>query len=315
LILLIPLIVASKSKPFVLSLLRSPLKSFFAFLSLALIILVEIGVPRLIIPNFPTVTLPLLAHILSFPLVLTCGSLVGPIGFTSSTLSLGLAAVVSINVIPIKFGLARIDDPKFISDAVGQLFRLQWFLTILVGSSLVFIVIQEEKAQAYLELEKANRQKSAFMAFLCHELRNPLHAILNVSSFLKENQQLNEEQVQLCDAICASSSYMSDLINDVLDTAKFEAGKVSLEVMPVRFRSLVDQIALPLKENLRTKSIVFKLELDQTMPDYLEIDPTRVKQILSNLLSNAVKFTPKGEGRQYCQLQSQSRQTPEFFPN
>jgi CheY-like chemotaxis protein len=125
------------------------------------------------------------------------------------------------------------------------------------------------------------------------ELRNPLHAILNVSTFLREHPQLKPEQLQLCDAICASSYYMSDLINDVLDTAKFEAGKVSLEVLPVNFNDMVQQLVLPIRENLKTKSIGFKVDIDNQIPELLDLDPTRFKQVLSNLLSNAVKFTPK----------------------
>jgi signal transduction histidine kinase len=86
---------------------------------------------------------------------------------------------------------------------------------------------------------------------------------------------------------------MSDLINDVLDTAKFEAGKVSLECLPVKIVDMLNMLILPIRENLKTKQIGFRTEISEDIPEMLEMDPTRIKQILSNLLSNAVKFTPK----------------------
>jgi hypothetical protein len=148
------------------SVLRTPLKAFLAFFCVLLITMLEVGIPRLNISEFSEDTLPFLAYILSFPVVLTCGALSGPVGFTTSTLCLGVFAVISITIVPL-----RPTDPEtldyFLTEAASKLFRLQWFLTVLVGSSLVFIVIQEEKSIAYTELEKANCQKSAFMAFLC----------------------------------------------------------------------------------------------------------------------------------------------------
>jgi hypothetical protein len=169
LILMIPFAITLQSPTQVWrNLSRYPARSVLALLSLLLIIALELGIPRLSIPEFSEDTLPFLAYILSFPAVLTCGALAGPIGFTTSTLCLGVFAVISITVLP-RRPTDPIDLDTFLSDAASQLFRLQWFLTVLVGSSLVFIVIQEEKAVAYRELEKANKQKSAFMAFLCRE--------------------------------------------------------------------------------------------------------------------------------------------------
>ncbi|KAJ3417349.1 hypothetical protein HDV05_004814 [Chytridiales sp. JEL 0842] len=274
-----------------LQLLRWFVSDALALICVAFIAAIEIGLPYTYIPEFSADSLPLLGYILSFPMVLACGSLVGPIGFTASTLCLGVFAAISIAIMPTRpTDEAELD--RFLTDANHQLLRLQWFLTVLVGSSLVFMIIQGGKMTAYRELEKGNRQKSAFMAFLCHELRNPLHAILNVASFLKENA-INAEQLQLCDAICASSSYMSDLINDVLDTSKLEAGKVHLEALPVCFAEIVQQLVVPIREGLKSRSIGFELEVDSNIPPMLLMDPTRVKQVLSNLLSNAVKFTPR----------------------
>ncbi|KAI8620388.1 histidine kinase-like ATPase [Chytriomyces sp. MP71] len=136
-------------------------------------------------------------------------------------------------------------------------------------------------------------QKTSFMAFLCHELRNPLHALVNVSSLVRESLTLTHEQNELFDAIEASASYMSELINDVLDTSKFEAGKMKLEYLPVDFKKLVQVVTLPLRESLRARNVDFTCIVDN-IPAIISIDPTRIKQVIVNLLSNAVKFTSNG---------------------
>ncbi|KAJ3405647.1 hypothetical protein HDV05_006484, partial [Chytridiales sp. JEL 0842] len=206
----------------------------------------------------------------------------------------------------------------FLNTTAAKLFRLQWFLTVLVVTSLVFIVMQEQKEKAYLELEMASKEKTAFMAFLCHELRNPLHAIMNVGAFLKEEcakrqsspedpdyiisgDEVEHEPMQMCDAICESSRYMADLINDVLDTSKFEAGKVDLDYKPCNLPQVLNSIVLSVREHLRVKGVEFNVDAQfeseegfQTLPKVVEMDGTRFKQVLSNLLSNAVKFTPEG---------------------
>ncbi|KAJ3412476.1 hypothetical protein HDV05_000678 [Chytridiales sp. JEL 0842] len=291
---------------------RAPCTFAIAVLCPLLIILIEVLVSATTTANTGD-PLPFLSYFLSFPLVAWCGVLAGPIGFTFATLCLGIAAVIAIIVLP-----TRPQDPAllgaFLNIAAAKIERLQWFLIIVVITSLLFIVMQEQKERAYQDLETANHQKSTFMAFLCHELRNPLHAIINVGSFLAEEcvarqkatdgrgVTIEQDEVGMCNAICESSRYMADLINDVLDTAKFEAGKVRLDHQLCDLPQVINSIVSPVKEHLRIKGVNFsmdaQLELREGghggLPPLVEMDGTRFRQVLSNLMSNAVKFTPEG---------------------
>ncbi|KAJ3412480.1 hypothetical protein HDV05_000682 [Chytridiales sp. JEL 0842] len=282
----------------------SPWKFTFAIICPLFIIINELLIPNVFFPSIDN--LPFVSYFLSFPVILGCGVVAGPVGYTFSTLCLGICAFLYIVIIPLR--PQELDT--FLDISAARVSRLQLFLIIVVISSLVFIVMQEQKERAYRELERASREKSAFMAFLCHELRNPLHAIMNVGSFLKEQseerrksmegfEQINnvsetaEDEAGMCDAICESSRYMADLINDVLDTSKFEAGKVELEHKPCNLSQIVSSVVLPVREHLRVKGVEFSLD-SAKMPRLVEMDSTRFKQVLSNLLSNAVKFTPEG---------------------
>ncbi|KAJ3412478.1 hypothetical protein HDV05_000680 [Chytridiales sp. JEL 0842] len=296
----------------------SPWKFSLAILCPLLLILIELAIPSFEISDNSGDALPFISYLISFPIILCCGVVAGPVGFTFSTLCLGVSAVISIIVLPKRPQDPTLIDP-FLDNAANKLFRLQWFLIIAVISSLVFIVMQEQKERAYRDLERANAEKSAFMSFLCHELRNPLHAIMNVGAFLKEETDVrrksfeeanclksghvtDDDGVGMCDAICESSRYMADLINDVLDTSKFEAGKVQLEHKPCNLSSILSSVVLPVREHLRVKGVDFKMDAQFEgkergsggLPNLVEIDSTRFKQVLSNLLSNAVKFTPEG---------------------
>ncbi|KAI8834095.1 hypothetical protein BC829DRAFT_419712 [Chytridium lagenaria] len=123
-------------------------------------------------------------------------------------------------------------------------------------SSLSLMVIDKARQEALADALKANNQKSAFMAFLCHELRNPLHAILNINVFLKETP-LSPDQRQLLQAMSIASTYMSQIINDVLDTSKFEAGNVTFAREPVDVGGIFRQVALQTREDLRTRHVTF----------------------------------------------------------
>ncbi|KAJ3412479.1 hypothetical protein HDV05_000681 [Chytridiales sp. JEL 0842] len=291
---------------------QSPFKFTIAILCPITIMLCELYIPKPLVPNGGD-QLPFLSYIIQLPVILCCGVIAGPVGFTFCTLCLGVTAYISFGV------LNRSQDldeyPKL---AAANLFRLQGVLLAVVISSLILIVTQEQKERALQELERANNEKSAFMAFLCHELRNPLHAIMNIGSFLKEQNEkrekgmdgadeiksdegLDEDEAGMFDAVCESSRYMVDLINDVLDTSKFAAGKVQLEHQPCNLSHILESVVLPVREHLKVKGVDFKMDAEFEckegeieLPKLVEMDGTRFKQVLINLLSNAVKFTPEG---------------------
>ncbi|MFH2140448.1 MAG: ATP-binding protein [Pseudomonadota bacterium] len=142
--------------------------------------------------------------------------------------------------------------------------------------------------------ETANKAKSIFLANMSHELRTPLNAILGFSSLMLKDSGRRAEQRSNLEIINRSGNHLLTLINDVLDMAKIEAGKVQLEVMPFDLGSMVRDVTDMM--SLRAESKGLKLLLDQSssFPRFIHGDEARLRQILINLLSNAVKFTEQG---------------------
>ncbi len=151
----------------------------------------------------------------------------------------------------------------------------------------------DELAQANLSLYESNRLKSDFLATMSHELRTPLNSILGFSDVLLGGDRLDEKQHRWVGNIKTSGSQLLDLINDILDLAKIEAGKMEVHVSEFSIHDACEgQIAMfrPLAEK---KNIDLRTEIDAKIP-LLRQDVGKLQQIISNLLSNAVKFTPEG---------------------
>ena len=150
-----------------------------------------------------------------------------------------------------------------------------------------------EQAQLNLKLHEMNQIKSDFMASMSHELRTPLNSIIGFSELLENAQGLNEKQQRFASNIRKSGRLLLDLINDILDLAKLEAGK--MEVNPSDFK--IDQLVAELCEMLNQLATRKNLQLNYDVPANwppLNQDRGKVGQILTNLLSNAIKFTPEG---------------------
>ena len=151
-----------------------------------------------------------------------------------------------------------------------------------------------ELAAANAELARAARLKDEFLASMSHELRTPLNGILTMSESLQEQVygSLNAGQGRAIRDIEECGRHLLALINDILDVAKIEAGKIELETHPVAVESLCQSSLRMIKDVAHKKKIGVSLAVDETVP-VLIADRRRVKQILVNLLSNAVKFTPE----------------------
>ena len=152
----------------------------------------------------------------------------------------------------------------------------------------------EELRFARDEAEAANKAKSVFLANMSHELRTPLNAILGFSQLMREESGLNPAQHDNLDIINRSGEHLLRLINDVLEIAKIEAGKLQLETAGFDLHSLVREVADMMRLRAQQKGLQLQLDQSSAVPRYIKGDEARLRQILVNLVSNAVKFTDRG---------------------
>jgi len=144
------------------------------------------------------------------------------------------------------------------------------------------------------EIERADRLKSEFLASMSHELRTPLHTIIGFSELLAEQLEgpLNEKQRRFVNHIHQDSIHLLELINDVLDLSKIEAGRLELRPDVFDAATAIEEVLNSVRPQGLAKSLA--IEADVSVPEAVCADRVRFKQILYNLLSNAVKFTPAG---------------------
>ncbi|MBP1719612.1 MAG: two component system sensor histidine kinase [Deltaproteobacteria bacterium] len=143
--------------------------------------------------------------------------------------------------------------------------------------------------------EASSAAKSAFLANMSHELRTPLNAIIGFSGLLADEQpgELNETQKEYTQYVLQSGQHLLSLIDDILDLAKVEAGKLQLEVGEVFLPALLQNSFTMIKEKSMKRGIRLQMEIDG-IPERIRGEERKLKQVLYNLLSNAVKFTPDG---------------------
>jgi signal transduction histidine kinase/ActR/RegA family two-component response regulator len=155
-------------------------------------------------------------------------------------------------------------------------------------------LFRELKEQS-LELELASQHKSEFLASMSHELRTPLNAVLGFSEVLLERMfgDLNERQEEYLHDIHSSGRHLLELLNEILDLSKIEAGKMALEYSSIDVRSVLDDTAAMLRERAATQGVELSLDVADDI-DVVHSDVLRLKQILLNLMTNAVKFTGAG---------------------
>jgi PAS domain S-box-containing protein len=142
--------------------------------------------------------------------------------------------------------------------------------------------------------EAANKAKSVFLTNMSHELRTPLNAILGFSSLMGKDVQLQARHQQSLDIINRSGEHLLNLINDVLDMAKIEAGRVQLEEAPFDFDALVREVTDMMSLRANERGLQLIIDQSSECPLYLLGDESRLRQILVNLIGNAVKFTLEG---------------------
>ena len=161
----------------------------------------------------------------------------------------------------------------------------------------------DELAQANLALYESNRLKSDFLATMSHELRTPLNSILGFSEVLLTGQSMNDKQQRWVGNIRTSGERLLNLINDILDLAKIEAGKMQVRLEEFSLPEACEGLFNMFRPDAEKKNIDLRSQIDPNLP-VLRQDAGKLQQILSNLLSNAIKFTPEG-GRVLLKAEAQ----------
>lgn len=152
-------------------------------------------------------------------------------------------------------------------------------------------LLQIAKNQA----EAANHAKSTFLANMSHQLRTPLNAIIGFSRLMQQNFAINAQQQEYLKIINRSGKSLLNLVNDVLEMAKIEAGQTRLNSISFDFHSLLQNLWSTFQPLAEAKKLSLQFDLVPNLPQHISGDESKLKQVLSNLLNNAIKFTQKGK--------------------
>jgi PAS domain S-box-containing protein len=207
-----------------------------------------------------------------------------------------------------------IEHPKLQSKSRGLLyamiehetqpvgFRIEWGAkTLSVSAAQVYNISGDNIGTVtvfrdFTREAEVERLKSTFVAIVSHELRTPLNAVLGYAEMFKESiyGPMNEKQVNMADRIMKNTQRLLGLINDLLDQAQMEAGKLTIKMAPLRPAELLENLHGVMDKTASDKGLVLTSEIEDNLPDMLNGDAARLQQILVNLVNNAVKFTDQG---------------------
>lgn len=154
--------------------------------------------------------------------------------------------------------------------------------------------MEDELRQARDAAEQASRIKSQFLATMSHEIRTPMHAILGMAELLQQSS-LSPVQQSYVRTFQAAGRHLLNLIDDILDFSRIEAGGLQLAEHPFQLRQLLDEVNGLLGPQAQAKGLQLRIDVDPTLAPWHHGDAQRLRQVIVNLLGNAIKFTPQGE--------------------
>ena len=160
------------------------------------------------------------------------------------------------------------------------------------------IELRKAKEAAELQREQAqtaSRAKTTFLANMSHELRTPINSILGYAQILLRRPHIGKEVKSRLTTILSSGEHLLDMINEVLDLTRVESGSVPVVSRPLQLPNFIGGVVDEFKVRAARGKIRFVHEIAGVLPEWVEVDPVRLRQVLYNLLGNAMKFTPVGE--------------------
>ena len=222
-----------------------------------------------------------------YPAVVICG-LYG--GWLTGVLSAGTSCLIALYAWPL------IADQPFIEDHADWLGMFAFLCNSVLISAMAEAArrARSRAAEAQEQAEAANRAKSVFLANMSHELRSPLNAILGFSRLLRDDETVSPEDGQTLDIITQSGEHLLTIVNDVLDLAKIESGRVVLERAAFDVRGTLRDVARLMGERAEAKGLTLTLTIADDVPPAVVGDQSKLRQIVLNLVANAVKFTAQG---------------------
>ncbi|KAA8730858.1 response regulator [Acinetobacter qingfengensis] len=177
---------------------------------------------------------------------------------------------------------------------------------LLIDEIAAHEITSSHLQEATIQAEKANEAKSRYVVGISHELRTPLNSILGYSQLLQKQEQLSVQGQIALGVISRSGQHLTSLIDGLLDLARIETGKISLNMVDLHFPNFIEQMIQMFRPQFEQKNLQFICDISPNLPQYVRTDKKRLEQVLINILGNALKFTTTGTIRLQVQYRFQT---------